>query len=1380
MRQNLTSSKYYTATRIVVNAVILFAIAMDGFSQNPLLGIGNKICDMNDGMNSIPTENLPTPDICCGLDASYFYNGTVSSKNQTVQFDKNGELLFFIVDGIIYDRDGYLIADAGNCEENECYPCLWNQSHQIISTPFPEKCDRFIIIRNKGSQLLFSFLDFTLPNCHFPGSKLGALISSSDIDSGFFPELSFYNTSNGNVEKYGKYSFIFHPFDAIKLGVMHFDLLEKANNSSKILFIVHQGEFAIIKINTSGLNLSQSYSFNSGTYERLEEGECEIGFDQINGEYLIAFPTAECPFYDPDLPSNFHNNLVIARIDTNGMIINVDGYQTSFIPTPNTTSNAIAGLEFSPNGQYLYFSQHRDPIIGYISLNDGNAHGMPYSISNLNNYDNTRIEGNKTPDGSNDAIYFLGDDNTLAGIYDVNHPSTSLWIPNVSTTINIGTFPSHYSYQAEESNFNSIQTQAFNAAEIIDFFSTSTCCTDQANIIDFQGLIVNTTTDGLWSYDNNPFDNSIIPVRIVDDLIFPTGTSTTITNMIFEFDEDADVIIEKGAYVRLDGTTFTALSCGGMMWPGINLLGTTNASFNIDQNPPINGDQGYLYMNNSTIEHALKAVEVGTNQTNAGGIIRAYNSTFRNNQYGVVFKKFHCINIAGNFLQNKSVFNNCTFITDAHLNHPNLAPVFHAWLTTVDKINFTNCSFMNTTPLSVYNWKERGTGIYAYQASFMVDGNNDPWDGNLGDLDQTTFYKLQYGIKSFGFNNPLAFYTCKQQEFQYCLYGIVNKNTDNVQLYQNNFVLPDADGFSTNASMERGIYLSNSTGFVVEQNQFMGSNDPLVQEDYPNALGIWVDNSGDFSNEIRNNDFNEMRLGTYVTRENQDFVSGVNGTFDPEPLSDQIGLQLFCNTYTNGQTDVYRDQNTTMRWVQGGNQGNGNSNQISGNRFSVDDCLGTVSYWVNDPYNVEHLFYVCHNQPNTIPDCAGSTSTHPDGNEVILMTNSIDFSNPYDETDCPNTYGGGGGQTPGGIGGIIAQLNTVKVELQSAKYTYNTVVDNNQKQSTIDLLNEAFPHESQYYRDLLIQRFPLSDEVMRQLIAQASRLSPWHLTEVFLANSALRKEMIAEIERAEILSPFFMAFLYDADAGASLRTLMELNIMGLATHRDKLIQQVAQAGLTYESNPELETDQLIYLNEYIDEINQSDALVMLRSRASLLASKQDYAGAIAPVLSEPKLANFKKIIEMEQAVAGDWSLLDSTQINELWMIYENPTDWSNTMALGILQEIGLADFEPEPRVPIQYRSLQIGKDKRNEELPLLGVWPNPASGSAWLHYPIEADGNATIQVYDPQGRLMNSFQPNTHGLVELSLKNYESGIYIVQLIAFDKVVESIKLNVVNQ
>ncbi len=125
-------------------------------------------------------------------------------------------------------------------------------------------------------------------------------------------------------------------------------------------------------------------------------------------------------------------------------------------------------------------------------------------------------------------------------------------------------------------------------------------------------------------------------------------------------------------------------------------------------------------------------------------------------------------------------------------------------------------------------------------------------------------------------------------------------------------------------------------------------------------------------------------------------------------------------------------------------------------------------------------------------------------------------------------------------------------------------------------------------------------------------------------------------------------------------------------------------------------------------------------------------------------------------------------------------NYSNGRALSILQQIGVADFEPEPHAPIQYRSLHIDKEGRIEELPLLGVWPNPASGSAWLHYPIEADEHAIVQVFDPQGRLLNSFQPIIKGLVELSLKNYESGIYVIQLIAFDKVVERIKLTVINQ
>jgi Secretion system C-terminal sorting domain len=523
-------------------------------------------------------------------------------------------------------------------------------------------------------------------------------------------------------------------------------------------------------------------------------------------------------------------------------------------------------------------------------------------------------------------------------------------------------------------------------------------------------------------------------------------------------------------------------------------------------------------------------------------------------------------------------------------------------------------------------------------------------------------------------------------------------------------------------------------------------------------------------------------LGTYVTKNNRYYVFGVDepGDADDDGTFDQTGLQLFCNTYTSGQTDIFRDSETLMRQDQGGNQP-GNTNLRAGNRFSAPNCDGANSDFVVDPYNNFYTEYHCHDQANTIPDCGG-TSDHPDIPPTNLLPVEVLDLVPYSDTDCPNTFGGPIiiGPNPGVISGLIGQLQSVREDLQDAKDTYLQVVDRNQKQSTLDILSEAFPHESQFYRDLLMQRYPQSDEVLKRLIMEASRLSSWHLTEVFLANSPLSKEILYKIDEANILTSFFMSFLYNADSGASLRRLMELNMLSLATERDQLIQSIARAGLTYETDAESEADQPINVNDYLAQLALQEGSTALRIRAAYLAAKGDYNSAIALIANEPLLFSYQTILQMEQSVSGDWSLLSESQISALWDIYNSKKDYSSSMALSILQQIGAADFEPEPRVPIQYRSLQIAKDDENVALPLLGVWPNPASNSAWLHYPIEADEHATIEVYDPQGRLLNSFQPNTNGLVELSLKSYESGIYVVQLRAFDKVVESIKLTVVNQ
>ena len=151
---------------------------------------------------------------------------------------------------------------------------------------------------------------------------------------------------------------------------------------------------------------------------------------------------------------------------------------------------------------------------------------------------------------------------------------------------------------------------------------------------------------------------------------------------------------------------------------------------------------------------------------------------------------------------------------------------------------------------------------------------------------------------------------------------------------------------------------------------------------------------------------------------------------------------------------------------------------------------------------------------------------------------------------------------------------------------------------------------------------------------------------------------------------------------------------------------------------------------------------------------------------------------MKQGVNGDWSLLGAPEFALLWEIYNSQQDFSSSTAFAILTEIGEADFEPEPSVPIQYRSMKLDDVSEPHKQPLLGIWPNPASDVAWLHYPFEADEYATINVFDQQGRRMVSFQPNAKGLVELSLREYESGIYVVQLIALEKVIETVKFTVI--
>lgn len=1364
--------------RLIVSVSFCLSFVVSVSSQSPLWVYGNKLIHFSE--TGITTSNLPQP----GPDQNLHYTGQIPNKGQSCQFDDQGNLLFFIIDGNIYDSEGYIIAPYSEFANENGSPVMSCYSDDIASTNVPGYCNKFYLFYTvqdlQSSSQTYSYcsiLDLEAQNPFFPGmpNRKGSLINGytqSDTNDPFY--YFFEANASNNDGPPPTYARRLTGINNSTKSFNLFEILELSENHKIVIIGSRNDGFVFCELTPGNITMDSNCSIEGVDTEETYYGSLK-SVALAGGGYRIASQSLcnQGQTSEGNLPFFIHNFSFPAGITSTAEFeINSD---------PN---DQIIAFEFSPDGNNLWFTKLHEPQIGVCNLNTGlvsfplPTSSVPPSID-LTEFAFSEMEGQKDESGA--EVIYLSSASGLYKLSSPNNPNTST-ITTVSWAIGIPPCSAEVNNIYNINSIYTLQPQNTGTPIIQDYLAGSSCCHDYIVIHDEAPTEINTSIDGNWYDGQNPFQNQSSPIKIVNDLVFQTGTVTHIYNMTFEFDVNADVIIEKGASVYLHGTTWTSLSCEDIMWPGVDLLGTTNAANSIDQLPISGGDQGYLNLSNSVIENAMVGIDVGGNfPNNAGGIVRASQSTYRNNYNDVVFKKYH-FEIGDDPVQNKSYFNLCTFVTDEHLNNPSLSPNNHVLLKSVDKISFKNCSFMNKTGINTYNWFNRGTGIYSSRASFTVDGLNDSWTGSPIDSEQTTFYKLQYGIRSSGYNDPHAFYTCKEQEFQYCLYGIVNYNTDNVLIYLNNFKLPDAAGFTSNGSMERGIYLTNSTGYVVEQNTFTGFDDFQVAEEYPCALGIWVDNSGDAANQIRNNDFNEMKLGTYVTRNNKNMVIGPDSANADNDIGlDQTGLQLLCNTYTNGQTDIFRDAETLIRQDQGGIQLQPISFLNAGNRFSAVDCEGSVGDFVIDPNNVFYNNYWCHDQPNTIPDCGGTSNVSGPYWGMDLLTNNIDYNNAYDDSDCPNIYGGSIGNipNPGLISGFLSQLDSIRTQLIFAKNTYSLVIDNNQKQNTLDALTEAFPHESQYYRNLLIQRFPLSSEVIRKLIEQSSRLSPWHLTEVLLANSPLNKDLLYEIERAQILSSFFINFLHNANSGTSLKRLMELNILNLATEQDNLIQSIAHSGFSYESDAETELDQPIYTSDYLAQLSYQNGVSRLRIRAAYFASIGEYSDAFNLVSNEPLLASYYKILQMEQIVNGDWSLLNDSQISLLWDISNSKKDYGSSLALSILQESGHTNFEPEPRVPIQYRSLQNGLEHRKSEYPLLGIWPNPAKSSAWLHYPIEADEYGTIEIYDAQGRLMNKFKPNNNGLVELSLKDYSSGIYIVHLIAFDKAVESIKLTVLH-
>lgn len=1305
------------------------------------------------GLQSHP---LPQPG------GPFAYAGQIAEHNQYIEYSLETGILFFIIDSNVYDREGYQIAD--NDQLSSCLVCLPISEANMTVSMYGDYCDKYWLFFSNAVALLDLDLPNPLvanrkgyiidwddpsvpgfPNNFFANYLGGDLLSFSEIPTGYTPAAGGLNALNSRpyfrlpVSDTGG-----HPLKAILIDVYddHFAgakyLAVHSENSPYFYQITHTGVWPHAQWLSSALNPGEGLPYynsveltRSGNNDVLLATSLSVaGSINFNQDNLFLF-TANSGFeLQSVLPLNAH----------------IGGL-----------GGSIGDLAFSPNADYLYFGLDQPPYLGYYRISTGTFGDFAsiLTLAQAQAAGHSQLEVVKF--NGNDALCF-GGSGGLSYLTSPDDPTQSQLISNAIALSSLGKLNSATPYE----DYYFLQHQQYvHTAEVAT--ADPSCCRFIACQLGVLSYKVQGTNN--WSPGSNPFEEVNGVVYFEEDLVFATGSYTVIDDLEFQFGPTVKAVIEAGAFVELNGCLWTS-QCD-LMWTGTHLLGTTNAQHSISQS---SSNQGRFMLRNSTIEHARVAIAVGLGSNTGGGIVRAFNAVFRNNVWDVRFRPYQYINPGGDLVGNQSVFRDTYFMTDAPLNYPQLIPVVHAELREVYGVSFNRCSFINSTPYSVHMYHQRGEGIKAISSSFRLSGTNTEFDQGAANTDATSFYRLHYGIHSTGFNNNVATYLCRYQEFQECTYGIVNFQTDHIQVYENNFTLMAFSPSSDLETMIRGMYITGSTGYEVQQNYFTFDG---VETGI--GLGIWVDESGPYPNQIRNNTFNRLKLGIYVSNENA--LLSVSGNMN--------GLQLLCNTFVDGGTDIYRAEKTSMRHNQGGGQFSGGP-IFAGNIFSFENpvCTGISGDFrnnLNQDFEVDingiptlipwQLDYFCPSGVDIqIPVC-------DNGNGVFDAIQVTDATHSY---DCGPVYPSYSGVIPPAGGGrsneeLIADLEENETEHNELLEYYHSWIDDGVTDASLQLVTNAFPSESEFVRDIMLQRFPLSDDVLRTFITKAENYDPWHLTQVFLANSPLHPRFLSQLEASEILSPFFMSLIHAAQEGQNPRHELEneLSVLSAMTYhlKQELKQRWLYAWLDDEETT-LPIDSMHQFASYPDHLLQSAAFELYfgnpAAASGHLASSEKWEDFQVP---------FALLESLRDSLPLDTLSIAST-IDGLWL-NEHPGVASFSLAL---QHAFLgSDWLPDPEMSFD-KSMQAKAEKQseqNDKSTSIAVYPNPASDRAMLTYPAEWSGNAQVLLYDVTGRQMFEQQLTGSGLFELRLGQHPRGMYVIHVVSEGKVLGQTRITLQN-
>ena len=1378
---------------------------------DPLWMMGGQVVDFRTVAQSGPVlRNLPQCDDPL-IDDAYEYQGQVAQFSQNVQVDEAGEVLFFAVDGRIYDRKGRLLADEADAD---CQVCLEKGSSEILFFPVPGSCLRFYVVTTRqftGIQEMFidfGVLDLTLPSDLIEYTTnnitvMGRFIGPSD--DAYLDDFAFSSTdvgtpveevlnTMGTPESYYLHRIELPLDDEGYSDAIHMDVVRLQNSDLHVMVINSEDHLTKLLWTPTGPRyLGTEDVIAAGLLDKTRSAKGELEVQQVGSELVVAYSHA-LRFVDP-VPDINIVAVGVWRFDLSGIentvptmpripdpswprLYQIDNYAVTYTPAPTDPYGTLVdiprcgGLEFSPNGRYIYFqksstSNTSPSHLGYIDLDLGIGSAVQWLILNGQPGSLPTVDGelelNIAPDGNGWAVYAVLADglggHRLACLRDPDQPNAANWVDPVIGVAQPATRPF-----LDGVEYRLLNSRVRGDTHLEELRSPGCCGPLLIAKDDSRTIDAGTAT---WSPGDNPFCDTYAPILFNQELRLAAGAHITAQDLTFAFSADAALVLEPGASLTCTNCTFTS-ACEGEWWKGIRVEGTTSDGTQSQQY------QGRLSLWSSEVRNAEVGVWCARELTpNAGdpdhygGRVFTSNSTFRNNITGVRIERYHRV-VNNDEEYNLCYFANTDFITDADWPDPGTHPLYHAWLQDVNGVTFSMCAFRNDD-FQAHIPKERGWGLLAVDATFVCTGGSDH--------QQNKFENLALGILAL-VPDPALNYILDGMGFQNnAYYGLIDFQGRNPRITNNAFQTLGTD-LLPGGTASCGLYLWSTEGYLVERNTFVGSTNAPS----PTA-GIWFRGPSTDDNEIYDNDFDGLTVASMA----------YGNHVGPSPIGTNTkpGLQWLCGDHGLA-TDNTFDQMVLPDLSLVGNirakQGDYALPEFTANNtyHSTRNCPGsTWDVYVEpllNPADVDvQYFYLAHNNsPAMRPRCiheplpALTPLSFVDEYYDLVEVGSLLAFDPAIHCDE-----GSLDKIEDGNNDHVVQLNAYQLRLQelaSAITQYHGEVDGGDKPDLLALIEQNDPWQPSYVlRDEMLLQTPLSDEVLVAAIWREQPMDPWHLTQVLIANSELSNAVWQALEESVVLAPFYLALLDEYEGDPSTRAPYEQEVA--LRHAQK--SRLQHALLRYYAQDSSRTGNM---TDSIDLVLTMDTSYSgRRLRYELACHRGDHFLALQlkdDLFGTEGADDLSLIGSLTLHYGTGWDTITGGDLADLEPLALDEGRHGGAVAWGRLLHLRQLDSLPPAIIPEQYRGPWRAKQRGMGADHLgLGAYPNPANERAIITLP-KGVGPSVLTVYSPMGAVVDGLAVmDGQPFVELSTRHWTPGIHLCQLRAEGIVIGEVKLNI---